>query len=81
MGLLPAEDIKQRMLAAHVSVVSSSAENSPNTLGEAMMLGVPSVAAYAGGMPSMAEDGREVLFYLLSLFSCPSLLAETKLGQ
>ena len=62
-GILTDEEVKKRMLSSHVSVVCSSAENSPNTLGEAMMLGVPSVVSYAGGMPSMADDGIEVLFY------------------
>jgi len=62
-GLLSAEGIKKQMLTSHVNVVCSSAENSPNTLGEAMMLGVPSVVSYSGGTPSMASDKEEVLFY------------------
>ncbi|MCH8476275.1 MAG: glycosyltransferase, partial [Opitutales bacterium] len=44
-------------------LLPSLIENSPNTLAEAMMMGVPVVAAYAGGVPSMARDEEEVLLY------------------
>ena len=32
-------------------------------MGEAMLLGVPVVAARTGGIPSMLEDGKEGLLY------------------
>ncbi|GAB5377022.1 MAG: hypothetical protein AcusKO_34840 [Acuticoccus sp.] len=62
-GLLDAERMAAEMLRADVVVVSSLIENSPNTLGEAMMLGRPIVCAYAGGAPDMAAPDREALFY------------------
>ena len=62
-GLLGAADMAQRMLRSHVFLLPSLIENSPNTLGEAMLMGVPSVAAYAGGVSSMARDEEEVLLY------------------
>ena len=43
--------------------MSSIIENSPNTLGEAMMVGTPSVSAFTGGVPSMASDEVDVLMY------------------
>ena len=51
------------MAASHVYVMASVIENSPNTLGEAMMLGMPCVSSYAGGAPGMARDESEALFF------------------
>ncbi len=62
-GLLGEVEMVRRMEASHVFVLSSMIENSPNTLGEAMMVGVPSVASFSGGVPSMARDEAEVLMY------------------
>lgn len=62
-GTLPAQMMAERMAASHVCLMPSLIENSPNTLGEAMILGVPTVSAYAGGAPSMAQDEIEALFY------------------
>ena len=62
-GSLSAEQMVERFLKSHLYVLCSTIENSPNTLGEAMLLGCPCVSAYAGGAPEMAEEGKEVLFY------------------
>lgn len=62
-GVLSADQMAQKMRASHAFILSSIIENSPNSLGEAMMLGVPTISAHAGGAPDMAEDGREALFY------------------
>lgn len=62
-GLLDAAAMAERMARCHVYAMVSIIENSPNTLGEAMMLGMPCVSAYAGGTAGMAQDGLEALFY------------------
>lgn len=62
-GLLDAEGMAKAMSRCHVFAMTSLIENSPNTLGEAMMLGMPCVSAYAGGAPGMAQDEREALFF------------------
>jgi len=62
-GVLGAEAMAAEMARAHVFLLSSLIENSPNTLAEAMALGVPCVCAYAGGAPDMAQPDREALFY------------------
>jgi glycosyltransferase involved in cell wall biosynthesis len=62
-GLLQANDMAERMRSVHAYVLCSTIENSPNTLGEAMIMGVPAVAAFTGGAPDMATDGAEALFY------------------
>ena len=40
-GMLSADEMKEQYLSANVFVCPSSIENSPNSLGEAMILGVP----------------------------------------
>lgn len=62
-GVLQGAAMADRLCRSHVYLMSSLIENSPNTLGEAMIMGVPSVVAYAGGTPDMAADGAEALFY------------------
>ncbi len=62
-GPLKAEQVAQKLSEVNAYVLCSSVENSPNTLGEAMLVGTPCVAAYVGGVSDMAEDGKDALFY------------------
>ena len=63
LGVLQEAEMAQQLATSHAYVMSSIIENSPNTLGEAMIMGVPCVTAFAGGTPSMASDEHEALFY------------------
>ena len=62
-GPLKAPQVAEKLSTVNAYVLCSTIENSPNTLGEAMMVGTPCVAAYVGGVSDMAEDGKEALFY------------------
>lgn len=62
LGSLNAEQMKSEFLRCHAFVLPSAIENSPNTLGEAMLLGVPCVAADVGGVSSMLADGEGYLY-------------------
>lgn len=53
----------KRFLNSHVFVSASSIENSPNSLGEAMLLGVPSITSYVGGVGDMIEHKKEGFVY------------------
>ena len=55
--------MKQAFLDANVFALTSTMENSPNSLGEAMVLGVPSVAADVGGVRNLMCHGEEGLVY------------------
>lgn len=55
-GPLDAERMKSEYLKSNVYICPSSIENSPNSLGEAQILGVPCVAAYVGGIPDMIPN-------------------------
>ena len=63
LGKLTPEGMKEQYLRANVFVLPSTVDNSPNSLGEAMLLGTPCVAADVGGVSTMLNHGREGLLY------------------
>lgn len=63
LGCLDAENMCKAYLKSNVFVCPSTIENSSNSLGEAMLLGMPIVASYVGGLPSMMEHGNEGYFF------------------
>ncbi len=63
LGRLSAEEMKAQYLQSHLFVMPSALENSPNSLGEAMLLGVPCVAADVGGIHNLLTDGGDGMLY------------------
>ncbi len=63
LGSLTAEEMKAQYLRSNVFVCPSIIENSPNSLCEAMMLGMPVVAAKVGGIGDLVEDGEEGILF------------------
>ena len=72
-GMLDAQGMVNRLLNSNVFVQTSAIENSPNSLGEAMLLGVPCVASYVGGTCDMLEHNKEGFLYT---YTEPAILAE-----
>ncbi len=62
LGRLTAEEMKAQYLKSHAFVCASSIENSPNSLGEAMILGTPVVTADVGGIPTMITPEEGTVF-------------------
>lgn len=62
-GSLAAEDMKKQYLSSHVFISPSVIENSPNSIGEAMLLGVPIVASDVGGVSSLIEHWKNGFLY------------------
>ncbi|MFI3236935.1 MAG: glycosyltransferase [Lachnospiraceae bacterium] len=62
LGTQSAEEMLENYLSSNVFVCPSSLENSPNSLGEAMVLGMPIVAANVGGIPSMISKEEGYLY-------------------
>lgn len=62
-GYLEEKEMCRRFCKSHVFVLSSSIENSPNSLGEAMLLGVPCVASDVGGVKNLMRHPEEGFIY------------------
>ena len=62
-GLLDENQMCEKYLKSNVFVCPSSIENSPNSLGEAMILGVPCVASDVGGVSDMLKHKEEGFVY------------------
>lgn len=57
LGSLSCLGMKEQMLRSHIFLCASALENSSNSLGEAMLLGMPCVTAAVGGIPTIFEGG------------------------
>ncbi|SHI53465.1 glycosyltransferase family 4 protein [Lutispora thermophila] len=62
-GVLDEKSMCEAYLKSHVFVCASSIENSPNSLGEAMILGVPCVVSDVGGISDMIRHMEEGFVY------------------
>ncbi len=86
LGSLSEKEICDRFLKSHVFVSASSIENSPNSVGEAMILGVPTVSSHVGGVANMlAHDTDGFLYqhdapYMLAHYVC-EIFAKDDLAQ
>ncbi|MEJ7560443.1 MAG: glycosyltransferase family 4 protein [Pedobacter sp.] len=58
VGMLNEEEMVKMYLRSHIFVCPSSIENSPNSVGEAQLLGIPTLASYVGGTMDMIEEGN-----------------------
>ena len=62
-GRLSADEMAEEYRKAHIFVLPSLIENSPNSLGESMMTGTPSVVSIMGGIPSIVKDNESALLF------------------
>ena len=72
-GAMTAEKMHERYLKSHVFLSPSNIENSSNSIGEALILGVPVVASNVGGTDCIVNDGVDGLLYPLTE---PYIMAE-----
>ena len=72
LGVLEAEQMVNEYLRAHCFILPSSIENSPNSLGEAQLLGTPVISTYVGGIPDMVQNEQTGFLYR---FEEPEMLA------
>lgn len=84
LGVLDEKAMVEELERTHVFVLSSSIENSPNSLGEAMLVGTPCVVSDVGGVSSMISHAEEgflypfdeeymLAWYIMRLFENPEL--------
>lgn len=63
LGHLNEEQMSRELLRSHVFAITSLIENSPNSLCEAQLVGLPCVASYVGGVSSLVDEGETGLLY------------------
>lgn len=73
LGQLSQEEMIQEYLKCNVFIMPSLIENSPNSVCEAMLLGVPVVASYVGGIPDLIKHASNG--YLFQ-WNAPYMLTE-----
>lgn len=56
LGSIDEEKLVIELLSTNFYITASHIENSPNSLSEAMILGLPCIASYAGGIGSMIKN-------------------------
>ncbi len=61
-GALTEHQMIERYLLSNLFLCPSSIENSPNSLGEAQLLGVPCIASYVGGTADMMQTNERCLY-------------------
>lgn len=61
LGPLGEKELVDLLMGAHIFVHPSHVDNSPNSVCEAMLLGMPVITTYAGGIPDIIENNREGL--------------------
>lgn len=86
-GPLTAAEMRDEYLKANVFVSPSVIENSPNSVGEAQILGVPCISSFVGGVSNLipddmcglkyrSDDYRALAFYVCQVFSQDSFSNE-----
>ena len=87
MGVLNAVQICENMQQSNVYVHPSYIDNSPNALCEAQLVGIPVIATYVGGIPSLVahkENGllvpanapHETAYWLQYLYNNPDVMLQ-----
>jgi glycosyltransferase involved in cell wall biosynthesis len=62
-GVLHGELLINELCNSDLFVHPSNIENSPNSICEAMVLGMPTIACFAGGISSLIDDGKEGILF------------------
>jgi glycosyltransferase involved in cell wall biosynthesis len=87
LGSLDENSLRQNLLESDLYVMTSHIENSPNNLSEAMILGIPCIATFAGGTGTLIDNNVNGLLIqagdpyvmagaILDLKSQPSKMAD-----
>ncbi len=63
LGWLDESQMSKELCNSHAFAITSLLENSPNSLCEAQLVGLPCVASYVGGIPSLVDEGKTGLLF------------------
>lgn len=87
LGLISENEMAERFEKSHIFICPSSIENSPNSVGEAQLIGVPTIGSYVGGTMDMIthnvtgllyrfEEVEVLAYYICMLFENDTLCKE-----
>ena len=62
-GVATKDELVRELMDADCYVHSSYIDNSPNSLCEAQLMGVPVLATFVGGIPTLVKDGETGLLF------------------
>lgn len=62
LGMLDEKKMCQQYLKSNLFILPSAIENSPNSLGEAQLVGIPFLASYVGGVPEIIGANESSLY-------------------
>lgn len=62
LGMLDEKQMCEQYLKNNIFVLPSAIENSPNSLGEAQLLGMPCLASAVGGVQQLVNNNPDVLY-------------------
>ncbi|TDD95066.1 glycosyltransferase family 4 protein [Flavobacterium cellulosilyticum] len=60
---LNAQAMAEQYKSNHIFVLASFIENSPNSLGESMLVGCPTITSFVGGIGSIVKDEESTLMF------------------
>jgi glycosyltransferase involved in cell wall biosynthesis len=61
IGELNENEVVEELRKCHIFICSSVVENSPNAFCEAQILGVPTIATFCGGLPTLIKDKNSTI--------------------
>lgn len=59
VGYIDASRLVQELLASDIYIHTSYIDNSPNAICEAQYIGIPTIATYVGGVPSLIDNDKD----------------------
>jgi glycosyltransferase involved in cell wall biosynthesis len=77
LGKQTAQELVSLLLDADIFIHPSYIENSPNSVCEAQILGLPIIASYAGGIPSLIQNNETGILFPTNdiYFLCHSIIS------
>lgn len=80
------EEVAEMMAHSNAFLLASSIENSPNSLQEAMLLGVPCVSSFVGGTGSIVTSSNQVALYayddpMLAAYELSKIFEDNKYAE
>lgn len=86
VGSKSGKEVAEMSVHSNAFLLASSIENSPNSLQEAMLLGVPCVSSFVGGIGSIVSSTKQVALYayddpMLAAYELSKIFEDSKYAE